>query len=88
MKVVVALFVSLSAGTPLCTQRRRVGCRHSSQQAGVLAGATLKSFTIELYHLKSTTKSFGATMLGLAVIDGKVKLHDPVMKYCPDVFVQ
>ena len=44
--------------------------------------------TKALYDLKSTTKSFGATMLGLAVMDGKVKLRDPVVKYCPDVFVQ
>ncbi|MBI4903014.1 MAG: serine hydrolase [Acidobacteria bacterium] len=36
------------------------------------------------YDLKSTTKSFGATVLGLAMQDGKVKLDDPVMKHLPE----
>ncbi|MCX8092296.1 MAG: serine hydrolase [Verrucomicrobiae bacterium] len=34
----------------------------------------------QLYDLKSTTKSFGAAALGLAVGDGKVKLDDPAKK--------
>ncbi|MHC1767309.1 MAG: serine hydrolase [Verrucomicrobiia bacterium] len=41
----------------------------------------------QLYELKSTTKSFGATALGLAVMDGKVQLDDPAMKFCPDLGV-
>src|SRR5262245_36997927 len=35
------------------------------------------------YDLKSTTKSFGATALGIALLDGKVKLADPAIKYQP-----
>ncbi|HNQ87991.1 MAG TPA: serine hydrolase [Verrucomicrobiota bacterium] len=41
----------------------------------------------QLYDLKSTTKSFGATALGLAVMDGKVQLDDPAIKFCPDLGV-
>lgn len=37
----------------------------------------------QLYDLKSTTKSFGAAALGLAIGDGKVKLDDPAKKYFP-----
>ncbi len=33
------------------------------------------------YDLKSTTKSLGATLVGVAVLDGKIKLDDPAMKY-------
>src|SRR5688500_13773669 len=35
------------------------------------------------YDLKSTTKSFGATALGIALADGKVKLSDPAIKHQP-----
>ena len=35
------------------------------------------------YDLKSTTKSFGATALGIAILDGKVKLSDPAIKHQP-----
>jgi CubicO group peptidase (beta-lactamase class C family) len=35
------------------------------------------------YDLKSTTKSFGATALGLAVMDGKIALDDKVIKHHP-----
>src|SRR5688572_5706691 len=35
------------------------------------------------YDLKSTTKSLGATLLGVAILDGKVKLDDPVVKHHP-----
>jgi CubicO group peptidase (beta-lactamase class C family) len=35
------------------------------------------------YDLKSTTKSFGATMLGLAIADGKVKLSDSAARCIP-----
>ena len=35
------------------------------------------------YDLKSTTKSFGATALGLAVKDGKLTLQDKAQKYHP-----
>jgi len=37
----------------------------------------------QLYDLKSTTKSFGVTALGLALMDGKVKLDDPAKKFFP-----
>lgn len=37
------------------------------------------------YDLKSTTKSIGATMLGLALLDGKLRLEDPAAKHCPQV---
>lgn len=40
-----------------------------------------------LYDLKSTTKSFGVTVLGLAVMDGKVRLDDLARKFCPDLGV-
>ncbi len=36
-----------------------------------------------LYDLKSTSKSIGAMVLGLALKDGKVKLDDPATKYLP-----
>jgi CubicO group peptidase (beta-lactamase class C family) len=35
------------------------------------------------YDLKSTTKSFGATALGLAVLDGKIALTDKVTQHNP-----
>ena len=35
------------------------------------------------YDLKSTTKSFGATALGLAVTDGKMKLDDKAVRHHP-----
>jgi hypothetical protein len=41
----------------------------------------------QLYDLKSTTKSFGATVLGLAVMDGTVQLDDPAIEFCPDLGV-
>ncbi len=37
----------------------------------------------QLYDLKSTSKSFGVTVLGLALMDSKVKLDDPAKKFCP-----
>ena len=37
--------------------------------------------TKKLYDLKSTTKSFGAAALGLAITDGKVKLADKASKH-------
>lgn len=36
-----------------------------------------------LYDIKSSSKSFGVTVLGLALKDGKVKLDDPASKYHP-----
>lgn len=36
------------------------------------------------YDLKSTTKSFGATALGVAMLDGKIKLSDPVKQHHPE----
>jgi CubicO group peptidase (beta-lactamase class C family) len=35
------------------------------------------------YDLKSTTKSFGATALGVAILDGKIQLDDPAVKHQP-----
>ena len=35
------------------------------------------------YDLKSTTKSFGATALGVAIMDGKVRLGDKAVKLHP-----
>ncbi|MCA9199077.1 MAG: serine hydrolase [Planctomycetales bacterium] len=35
------------------------------------------------YDLKSTTKSFGATALGLAILDGKIALSDKVKQHHP-----
>ena len=40
------------------------------------------------YDLKSTTKSFGATALGVAIGDGKIKLTDKVVKYHPTFAVE
>ena len=37
------------------------------------------------YDLKSTTKSFGVTVLGLAVKDGLVNLEDKAQRYYPDI---
>ncbi len=39
------------------------------------------------YDLKSTTKSFGATALGLAITDGKMKLGDKAARYHPGLGV-
>jgi CubicO group peptidase (beta-lactamase class C family) len=39
----------------------------------------------ERYDLKSTTKSFGSTALGIALLDGKVRLSDPAIKYQPEL---
>src|SRR5262245_4524022 len=35
------------------------------------------------YDLKSSTKSLGATLVGVALLDGKMKLDDPAIKYQP-----
>lgn len=35
------------------------------------------------YDLKSTTKSIGATALGVALADGKLQLNDPVVRHHP-----
>jgi CubicO group peptidase (beta-lactamase class C family) len=55
------------------------GCiiRHGRQ---VLAWGDPK----QLYDLKSSTKSFGVTALGLALMDGKAQLDDPARKFCPE----
>lgn len=37
----------------------------------------------ERYDLKSSTKSFGSTALGVAVMDGKIRLDDSAVKYHP-----
>ena len=37
----------------------------------------------ERYDLKSSTKSIGVTALGLALLDGKVRLEDPAAKHHP-----
>ena len=39
------------------------------------------------YDLKSSSKSFGVTVLGLALKDGKVKLHDPAIQHNPELGV-
>ena len=39
------------------------------------------------YDLKSTTKSFGATALGVAILDGKLNLDDPAGKHHPSLGV-
>lgn len=39
------------------------------------------------YDLKSTTKSFGATCLGVAILDGKMHLDDPAHQYHPSLGV-
>ncbi len=41
----------------------------------------------QLYDLKSTTKSFGAAALGLALADGKLKLDDPARRFYPNLGV-
>jgi len=37
----------------------------------------------ELYDLKSSSKSIGVTLLGVALKDGKLRLDDPAKKYHP-----
>lgn len=37
-----------------------------------------------LFEIGSITKTFTSTLLGMAVVTGKVKLDDPVNKYLPD----
>jgi CubicO group peptidase (beta-lactamase class C family) len=39
--------------------------------------------TKKLYDLKSSTKSFGAAVLGVAITDGKIQLNDKAEKYHP-----
>jgi CubicO group peptidase (beta-lactamase class C family) len=39
------------------------------------------------YDLKSTTKSLGATLLGVALLDGRIALDDPAIKYHPSLGV-
>lgn len=39
--------------------------------------------TTQRFDLKSSTKSFGATALGVALLDGKVKLHDRAAQLHP-----
>lgn len=39
--------------------------------------------TRQRFDLKSTTKSFGATALGIAIADSKVKLHDKAVDHFP-----
>ncbi|MBI5689975.1 MAG: serine hydrolase [Verrucomicrobia bacterium] len=38
-----------------------------------------------LYDLKSSSKSIGVTALGLALLDGKVRLDDPAIRHHPDL---
>lgn len=37
----------------------------------------------QLYDIKSATKSFGATMLGVAIEEGEMELHAPASRYHP-----
>lgn len=37
------------------------------------------------YDIKSATKSFGATMLGVAILDGKIELNAPARRYHPSL---
>jgi CubicO group peptidase (beta-lactamase class C family) len=39
------------------------------------------------YDLKSTTKSLGATLIGVALLDGKLQLDDPAIKHQPTLGV-
>ena len=39
------------------------------------------------YDLKSSTKSLGATLLGVALLDGRMKLDDPAIRYHPSLGV-
>src|SRR5262245_21351879 len=39
------------------------------------------------YDLKSSTKSLGATLMGVALLDGKMRLDDPAIKYHPSLAV-
>ncbi len=39
------------------------------------------------YDIFSSTKSIAVTALGLAIMDGKVSLHDPAKRYLPGVGV-
>jgi CubicO group peptidase (beta-lactamase class C family) len=41
----------------------------------------------ERYDIKSATKSFGATMLGVAIVDGKIELDAPARRYHPSLGV-
>lgn len=41
----------------------------------------------KLYDLKSSSKSIGVTALGLALLDGKVRLDDPAIRYQPALAV-
>src|SRR5688500_848836 len=41
----------------------------------------------KLYDLKSSSKSIGVTVLGLALKDGKVTLDDPAIRYQPELGV-
>lgn len=41
----------------------------------------------KLYDLKSTSKSIGVTMLGVALQDGKVRLDDPAIRFQPTLGV-
>jgi CubicO group peptidase (beta-lactamase class C family) len=41
----------------------------------------------KLYDLKSSSKSIGVTVLGLALLDGKVQLDDPAVRYQPELGV-
>ena len=41
-----------------------------------------------IFEIGSITKTFTATMLGIAVGEGKIKLDDPVNKYLPDSIPQ
>lgn len=71
-KLALARDYSLSGGGAGCI------LRHGRQ---VLAWGDPK----QLYDLKSTTKSFGATVLGLTLMDSRVRLDDPAMKFCTDL---
>ena len=55
----------------------------------VVGGRVVASWgdTRERFDLKSSTKSFGATALGLAIGDGKVKLRDKAVDHLPTLGV-
>ena len=71
-------FSLLEKGEGLCPDRRRFRLHHPAWKTGAGVGDPKQQ-----YDLKSTTKSFGATALAVALKDNKIKLEDNAQKYHP-----
>jgi len=66
-------YAQSAGGSGMIVRKGKVVCRWGDQQ--------------KRYDIKSATKSFGATMLGVAIRDDKIQLDAPAQRYHPSLGV-